>query len=125
MVALAGPRPNSIIVGIGESVAMRPSAGAVTYVRPFDSSEALINDLPVAAKLLQHAIREASRGLALRPAPFLVLHPTHRLGRNLTASERASLIDLGDKAGARRSFVWEGPELSDSELRRGAYKNAI
>lgn len=115
------------LVGLSESdppkiEAIGANARALKrFTNPFAHPRVLVSNYAVAEKLLQHAFRLVSKGFWLRAAPVAVMHVTEDLEGGLTDVERRALRDLAAGAGARMAYVWEGRELTNEELRSGAY----
>ena len=94
------------------------------WVNPFDHPRVLIGDFVVAEKLIQHALKEVYGGAYFRSSPVVIIHVTEDLEGGLSQIERRELQEMVAGAGARESHIWEGRELTDEELRSGAYLSA-
>ena len=94
-------------------------------VSPFLHPRIIIDNFVAAEKLLSLAFRSISIGKLFVTSPIVVIHVTEQLAGGLSNIERRALRELGQGAGALETYLWEGPELTDSELMNGTYKRAI
>jgi rod shape-determining protein MreB len=93
-------------------------------VNPFAHPRVIVDDFAVAEKLLQHAFKMVAPRTLFSASPIAVMHWLDELEGGLTPIERRVLHELGEGAGARRVYVWEGRQLTNEELRSGAYRAA-
>lgn len=114
-----GGEPTVVAVGSKAAKAALLEPDKVRLPNGFDHPRTMIADFTVAEKVLQHAVRSVFEGRFLRPAPILVMHPLERLEGGLTGVEERALLELGAGAGARKTHIWVGRELTDSEIRDG------
>ena len=119
LVGLSDDTP-TIITAVGGNA--RTSA---KWVNPFSHPRIIIDDFLIAEKLLMHSFRQVSGNRHIRVAPIAVMHVTEKLEGGLTRIESRALQELAMSAGARECHIWEGRELTDGELRSGAYKSAL
>tara|TARA_R110002124_G_scaffold195275_1_gene362351 strand:- start:7368 stop:7853 length:486 start_codon:yes stop_codon:yes gene_type:complete len=120
IVVLSGDIPPKI-TAIGRN-ARNASA---KWINPFSHPRIIIHEFMIAEKLLMHSFKEVSGKQFVRAAPVVIMHVTDNLEGGLTDIERRALQELALSAGARECHVWEGRELTDGELRAGAYKSAL
>ena len=102
------------VASIGDPV----SPNAVQIVNPFDHPRVLVHDFTVAEKMCAFAFQEAANIAPLRPAPIVVMHPDCQLEGGLTIIEARVLREMAGGGGARKVFVYEGPQLTDEDVRR-------
>ena len=102
------------VASIGDPV----SPNAVQIVNPFDHPRLLVHDFTVAEKMCAFAFQEAANMSLLRPAPVVVMHPDFLLEGGLTIIEARVLREMAEGGGARKVFVYEGPLLTDDDVRR-------
>ncbi len=86
------------------------------FVNPLDHPRTLINDFILAEKLLNAAFRHVAKNKAIAPAPVAVIHPNEQWEGGLTQVELRALRELGEGAGARKVYLWEGQDLTDEQL---------
>lgn len=110
-------RPRVIAVGAAARTA------AAVPANPFQHPRILIADFLLAEALLRYAFHAVSpRSWILQPSPVAVCHVVEPLVGGLAQIECRALMEMMEGAGARSTFVWEGRELTDQELRSGAYR---
>jgi rod shape-determining protein MreB and related proteins len=119
LVALTDEDPPRI-----EAIGVAARRSKRRIVNPFSHPRVIVDDYAVAEKLLQHAFKMVSPRTLIRASPIAVMHWLDELEGGLTPIERRVLHELGEGAGARRVYVWEGRELTNEELRSGAYRAA-
>lgn len=119
-IAALGPGDPPTIEAIGS--ASRVSSGRV--VNPFAHPRVLVDDFTIAEKVITYAIKAVSDGQLLAPSPIVVVHVTEELEGGLAPMEYRVLRELFESAGARETFFWEGRELTDDELKSGAYRGS-
>lgn len=95
-----------------------------THVNPFDHPRLLVHDFAVAEFIVRHAFAQLSQRKYFRPTPVVVVHVTEPLEGGLTEIERRVLREIMEGAGARKVYIWESHELSDSELQQGVHLKA-
>jgi rod shape-determining protein MreB len=96
---------------------------STVVINPFQHPRILIADFPIAEKLLAYAIQVVSGNSWLRAMPTVVMHVTEELEGGLSSIENRALIELCAGAGAYKTYIWNGHELSQEELRAGAYRS--
>jgi len=119
LVAISQGEP-PLIEAIGTSAR---SASSVT-VNPFSHPRVFVEDFLVAEKVLAHAFLIVSGNKPFRVSPIVVAHVVEKLDGGLTQIEYRVLHELFDNVGARKTYFWEGHELTDDELRAGAYRDS-
>ena len=112
--------PKRRVVGVGAAA----TAASSTSINPFQHPRILIADFLVAEALLKYAFHAISPRSWVQPSPIAVCHVVEPLEGGLSQIEARALMEMMEGAGARQSFLWEGRELSDAELRSGAYRAA-
>ena len=121
LVALSDNNPPMI-----EAIGANARSASNITINPFSHPRVFIADFLIAEKVLLHAFKIVSGGKPFRVSPIAVVHITEELDGGLTQIEYRALRELFDNAGARRTYFWDGKELSDEELRNGMYlKNAF
>ena len=84
--------------------------------RSFAHPRILVSDLDLAAYLFRVAVNAVFKRRWL--APRLVMHPLDEFEGGLTPLEIEVLRDLARSVGAQQAQVWQGPPLTDGQLRR-------
>lgn len=105
------------IVAIGRAAMERGGIPGLALANGFKHPRTLIADFTVAEQTLKAFLRMVLPRSLFLPSPVLVLHPQAMLEGGLTQVEIRAFAELGLAAGARKVYVWEGPELSREELR--------
>jgi len=100
----------------------------VVSEKPFSSDKLLVADFDLADKVLRDAIRSNKRWRLLMyfiRESLIVIHQRDQ-ANELCPTEIKILEQLayGSGAGFKAAYVWQGKELSISELENGAYKNS-
>lgn len=98
--------------------ATQNSASTVTLVNAFLHPRTPIADFTMAEQTLRYFLKQVLSGRLFVPSPVVVLHPLGDFEGGLTQIEIRALAELGMGVGARRVYVWQGPELSREELSR-------
>lgn len=114
----AEPKPR--VPGVGSSARMAP----VALTNPFQHPRIIIADFRLAETVFAHAFRSVSPRGWLQPSPIAVCHVLEPLEGGLSQIECRALRECMHGAGARAAYFWEGRELTDAELRSGAYLTA-
>lgn len=87
---------------------------------PFSTSRLLVGQFKVAEAALKSAIKELFSSRMFSSSPVIVIQPMEKIEGGLSEVEHRVLQELAAAAGARKSVVWVGEALSDSEVRRHA-----
>lgn len=105
----------SVVLGLGHAAATGGGSG-VTLVNGFKHPRTPITDFTVAEQTLKYFLKRVLPRALFTPAPTLVIHPQAQLEGGLTQIEIRAFVELGMGAGARKVYVWDGPELTREEL---------
>jgi rod shape-determining protein MreB len=108
--------PRILAIGSGARTASK------VLINPFQHPRILIADFVLAEKVLMHAFRVVLGSSWLRPMPTVVMHVTEKLEGGLSSIETRAVMELCAGAGAYKTYLWEGHELSQEELRSGTYR---
>ena len=100
------------ILSVGDPV----DPSAVRVLTPFRHPRILIDDFTGGEKILQHVIRKLFGISGIRLSPIVVVHPDLELDGGLTQIEARALREMVEGAGARRVYLYYGPQLSDEEV---------
>ena len=94
-------------------------ASDARLINPLAHPRSLISDFTLAEQLLRALVRQVmGRGL-FQPAPAVVMHPLGEYEGGLTQVEIRALRELALGMGASTVRVWQGPDLSDEQIRSG------
>ena len=115
LMAISAP-PRRTVLAIGrEALALRGKPG-VTVVNPFEHPRTPIADFIIAEQILKHVLRGKLGRRMFLPAPAMVIGLDSEPEGGLTPIEIRALKELAIGAGASRSYVWNGPRLSDEQV---------
>lgn len=92
----------------------------VRSAQPFTTQRLLIGDFLVAERCLSQAFREVRYGPAYFAAPTVVMHPLEMMEGGISPIEERVLLEVAHGAGAKRTVVWIGAELSDIQVEEKA-----
>lgn len=106
----------TLVVGVGREAEAKCRQLNVTVANGFKHPRTLIADFAVAEQTLKYFLKLVLPKTLFAVSPFVVIHPQAMLEGGLTQVEIRALAELGFSVGARKVFVWEGPELSKEEL---------
>ena len=93
-------------------------------VNPFSHPRVFVEDFLVAEKVLAYAFMIVSGKKPFRVSPIVVAHVIEKLDGGLTQIEYRVLHELFENVGARKTYFWDEHELTDDELRSGAYRDS-
>lgn len=105
------------IIAVGREATGKALLPNVTLANGFEHPRTLIADFTVAEQTLKQFLRLVLPRSLFAISPIVVIHPQAMLEGGLTQVEIRAFAELGIGAGARKTFVWQGPELSREELR--------
>ena len=114
----------SSVLAVGRNAETRAGLSNVIVANGFRHPRTLLADFTVAEQTLKYFLKMVLPGSFLAPSPVVVIHPQAVLDGGLTQIEIRAFAELGTGAGARKVFVWEGPELSKEELRELRFSRA-
>lgn len=114
----------SSLIAVGRDAATMGASPNVTLANGFKHPRTVIADFTLAEQTLKHFLARVLPRSLFAVSPAVVLHPQAALEGGLTQIEIRALAELGAAAGARKVFVWEGPELSAEELRELRFSRA-
>ena len=110
LVAIKTTGTNKRVVAIGNQ-AQQCAVHDTVVTNPFLHPRVLFADFVVGEELLKHIIHALSAKRLIVPAPLVVIHAMEKTEGGLTYIERRAFMELAEGAGARRAYVYEGPEL--------------
>jgi rod shape-determining protein MreB len=115
--AIERKKNRTSVIGLGCNADGKIMATNVIMANGFKHPRTLIADFTVAEQTLQHFLKTILPKSWFAISPIVVMHPQAMLEGGLTQVEIRALAELALGAGARKVFVWQGPELSKEELR--------
>lgn len=110
-----------VIEAVGNKAKLSAIEG-LNVVNPFSHPRVLISDFTVGEKLLAHFFQIFNKEKFIAPSPTVVIHPMERTDGGLSGIERRAFRELGIGAGARKVYVYEGPEIPLHELREERFE---
>ena len=90
--------------------------------KSFSSTRLAIADFEIAGEALSTATNYSKWKYFLRSKPTLIMHQRYN-GVDLSPVEIRILQELSLMAGSRETFIWQGAELTENEIRQCVYKN--
>ena len=106
-----------VVVAVGRKATKMSGMPNIIVVDGFKHPRTIIADFSVAELTVKHYLKQVLSGSWFMVSPIMVIHPQVSLEGGLTQVEIRALVELGIGAGARKVYVWEGPELTKEELR--------
>lgn len=106
------------------STAARAAAaqGGAQVFNPFAHPRSLVSDFTLAQQVLKTFVRRVvGGGFRFLPSPLVVMHPLGEHAGGLTQVEVRALRELALGLGAREAQVWQGPALTDEQVRSGTW----
>lgn len=122
-VAIEQKNGKSSVVAVGHDAAAKSGHANIVVANGFKHPRTLIADFTVAEQALKHFLKLLQSGSFLTASPVLVIHPQAALEGGLTQVEIRAFAELGLGAGARKVYLWEGPELSREALHELRFSN--
>ncbi len=94
------------------------SGKTISAISPstFTTKRLLVGQFNEADKTLRKGMKELYKDRWLSISPIIVIQPMEKTDGDLSQIEERTLQELAAGAGARRSIVWVGHELSDPEI---------
>jgi rod shape-determining protein MreB and related proteins len=117
MLAIEQKGGKRLVVAAGHVAGAKARLPNVSLVNGFQHPRTLIADFTVAELTLKHFMGLVLPKSLFSTSPIIVIHPQALLDGGLTQIEIRAFAELGISAGARQAYVWEGPELSNEELK--------
>lgn len=94
------------------------SGNTITAISPsaFTTTRLLVGEFTEADKSLRKGIKKIYKNQFLATSPIVVIQPMEKTENGLSQIEERTLQELATGAGARKTIVWVGHELSDKEV---------
>jgi len=89
---------------------------SVSSNKSFTTERLLVGQFSEAAEVLRNAMKRLYQGRWLIVKPVVVIQPMDKLAGGLSEVEERILKELAADAGARKTIVWIGHELTDQEI---------
>ncbi len=89
----------------------------------FTTKRLLVGEFDVADELLKAGMKQLNGDKLFAAAPLVVIQPMSMIEGGLSQVEERVLLELAASSGARKSKVWIGHELSDTEVIK--YANSV
>jgi rod shape-determining protein MreB and related proteins len=105
------------VLAIGEAAAALTGGAGVAVVNPFKHPRTPLSDFAVAETLLKGFVRKVYGNTLFATSPTIVIQLALELEGGITPIEARVLRELALGAGAAKVIAWEGPELSDEQVR--------
>lgn len=118
VIATENGNGKSLILAIGHAATAKTGLPNVSIANGFKHPRTLLADFAVAERTVKQFIKKVAPNTFFSPSPIVVIQPLDMLEGGLTQIEIRAFAELCSMAGARRVYVWTGPELSNDELQR-------
>lgn len=105
----------NIVSGVGNSIKNNNNPN-IKVINPFSHPRVLINDFPIAEKMLQHIVYVLLSKHWIRSAPKIIIHPMEKYEGGITLLEHQALIEIALGAGAKEATVYTGADIPVSRL---------
>lgn len=109
------------VLAIGADARAAAANDHTQVLNPFAHPRSLISDFTVAALVIESFVKRAQGGALFQRKPAVVMHPLGHHDGGLTQLEIRAIQELAMGAGASEVHVWQGPDLSDEQIRSGDY----
>jgi rod shape-determining protein MreB len=116
VLAIETRKGKSVIVAHGKEANALAGQSNISINNGFLHPRTLLADFLIAQLTLKYLVKKIQPKTWFVPSPVIVLHPLKLLEGGLTQIEIRAFAELGSMAGARRVYVWSGPELTCEEL---------
>ena len=115
------PGTKRTVVSVGTQARAAAGQPHVQVHNPLAHPRSLVSDFTLAEQLLKAFVRRAVRGAAWLPSPEVVMHPLGEHAGGLTQVELRAMKELALGFGARTARIWQGPALTDEQLKSGQF----
>lgn len=109
------PEGKNIVSGVGSSIKNNDHPN-IKIINPFSHPRVLINDFPIAEKMLQHIVYILLSKRWMSAAPKIIIHPMEKYEGGITLLEYQALIEIALGAGAKEAAVYTGAEIPATRL---------
>lgn len=116
VVAIEKIKGKRVIAAIGREALAKKNIVNFIICNGFNHPRTPIADFTVAEKTLQYFLKQLFSNKLFTPSPIIIMHPLGTFQGEITQVEIRAFAELGMISGARKVYVWEGPELSREEL---------
>ncbi|MCG2595389.1 rod shape-determining protein [Ramlibacter sp. XY19] len=118
-IALAkGRKPKVVAVG---AKARKQESRNVQVLNPFAHPRTLLADFGAAELLLRTLMAQVKGSRSLFGGPRVVMHLQDDPAGGFTQLEIRGFQELAKGAGASQAVVWQGPNLTDEQLKSGVF----
>jgi len=114
-----GPKP--CIVEVGTAAHLHKSDPAIKVIKPFAHPRSMVSDFSAAEQLLKAFLHRILRKSFFSPSPKVIMHLLGDPAGGFTQVEVRAFHEMALGAGASKVVIWQGPQLSDQELRSGQF----
>jgi len=89
---------------------------SITSSNSFTTTRLLVGQFTEALESCKNGMKQLHERKWFSPSPIVIIHPMEKIETGLSEVEVRILKELAVGAGARKSTVWVGHELSDQEV---------
>jgi len=118
---LAITRNPERVLAAGSAARSAAAQSGAVLVNPFAHPRSLVSDFTSAEQLLKLFVRRLYGKAWFSPSPRVVIHPLGEPEGGFTQVERRAFRELALGMGAAEVVVWTGRELTNPELKEGAF----
>lgn len=115
------PGHKRTVVGVGTQARAAAAQPHVQVHNPLAHPRSLVSDFTLAEQLLKAFVRRAVPGAVWLPSPEFIVHPLGEHAGGLTQVELRAMRELALGVGAREVRIWQGPTLTDEQLKSGQF----
>lgn len=105
------------ILGVGAEASLHRATPSVEILNPFSHPRTLVGDFIAGEQVVKAFIRKLTGSSWLATAPRVVFHPLGDPAGGFTQVEVRALREMALGAGASDVLMWQGPELTDEQVR--------
>jgi len=107
----------AVVYAVGNQAMTLFGQPNIMVANGFKHPRTIIADFTIAELTLKYFLKSVLPTKLFSPAPIIVMHSLAALEGGLTQIEIRALVELGIGVGGRKVYLWDGPELSRSNLR--------
>ena len=105
------------ILGVGIEASLHRATPFAEVLNPFSHPRTMVGDFTASEQVVKAFIRKLTGSSWLAMAPRVVFHPLGDPAGGFTQVEIRAFREMALGAGASDVLMWQGPELTDEQIR--------